>query len=102
LGTAAFAGLGLLMAGVLRAEVTLAAANGLYLLLLLLGGMLFPLSRLPAGLRDVAEALPAGALSDALHGALTSGAPIPGRAWVVLAIWAVVAPVAAARWFRWE
>ena len=102
LGTAGFAGLGLLMAGVLRAELTLAAANGLYLLLLLLGGMLFPLSKLPAGLRDVAQALPAGALSDALHGALSAGGSVPGRAWGVLAVWAVVAPVGAARWFRWE
>lgn len=102
LGTAAFAGLGLLMAGVLRAEVTLAAANGLYLLLLLLGGMLIPLSKLPVGLRDGAEALPAGALSDALHGALTTGSSVPGRAWLVLAVWAVVAPAVAARGFRWE
>jgi ABC-2 type transport system permease protein len=102
LGTAAFAGLGLLMAGTLRAEVTLAAANGLYLLLLLLGGMIFPLSKLPTPLRDVAEALPAGALSDALHGALTSGAAVPARAWIVLAIWAVAMPLLAARFFRWE
>lgn len=102
LATAAFAGLGLLMAGSLRAEVTLAAANGLYLLLLLLGGMLFPLSKLPAGLRDVAQALPAAALSDALHGALTAGATVPARAWIVLAVWAVAAPVVAARLFSWE
>ncbi len=102
LATAAFAGLGLLMAGALRAEVTLAAANGLYLLLLLLGGMIFPLSKLPAGLRFVAEALPAGALSDALHGSLTAGASVPGRAWIVLAVWAVATPVLAARTFRWE
>lgn len=102
LATVAFAGLGLLMAGSLRAEVTLAAANGLYLLLLLLGGMIFPLSKLPTALRDVARALPAGALSDALHGALTTGASVPARAWIVLAVWAVLAPVAAARLFRWE
>lgn len=102
LATAAFSGLGLLMAGSLRAEVTLAAANGLYLLLLLLGGMIFPLSKLPTGLRDIAQGLPAGALSDALHGALTSGASIPVRAWIVLAAWAIVAPLAAARTFRWE
>ena len=102
LATAAFAGLGLLMAGALRAEVTLAAANGLYLLLLLLGGMIFPLSKLPAGLRYFAEALPAGALSDALHGSLTAGASVPGRAWIVLALWAVATPVLAARTFRWE
>jgi ABC-2 type transport system permease protein len=102
LATVAFAGLGLLMAGALRAEVTLAAANGLYLLLLLLGGMIFPLSKLPGGLRAVARALPSGALSDALHGALSAGGSVPARAWIVLAVWAVVAPVAAARWFRWE
>ena len=42
LGSAAFAGIGLLMAGTLRAEVNLAAANGLYLILLLLGGMIVP------------------------------------------------------------
>jgi ABC-2 type transport system permease protein len=102
LGTVAFSGLGLLLAGLLRAEVNLAAANGLYLLLLLLGGMLFPLSKLPGGWRDLAEALPAGALSDALHGALTAGATIPDRAWIVLAVWAVATPLLAARTFRWE
>ncbi|MDA8045537.1 MAG: ABC transporter permease [Actinomycetota bacterium] len=102
LATGAFAGLGLLMAGSLRAEVTLAAANGLYLLLLLLGGMIFPLSKLPTALRDVARALPSGALSDALHGALTTGSSVPVRAWIVLAVWAVAAPAVAARLFRWE
>jgi ABC-2 type transport system permease protein len=99
--TIAFAGLGLLMAGTLRAEVTLAAANGLYLVLLLLGGMVVPLAELPGALRAVARALPAAALSDALHAALASAA-VPGRAWLVLAIWAVAAPAAAAALFRWE
>jgi len=102
LATLAFAGLGLLLAGALRAEVTLAAANGLYLALLLLGGMIFPLSKLPRGLRDVAEALPAGALSDALHGATVAGGSVPGRAWLVLVLWAVLTPLAAARTFHWE
>lgn len=102
LATVAFAGLGMLMAGTLRAEVTLAAANGLYLVLLLLGGMVVPISRLPDALRTVARALPAGALSDALHGALSANVAIPGRSWVVLAVWAVAAPVAAAVTFRWE
>lgn len=102
LATVGFAGLGMLMAGTLRAEVTLAAANGLYLVLLLLGGMVVPIARLPGVLRTVARALPAGALSDALHGALTAGATVPGRSWIVLAAWAVAAPVAAAVTFRWE
>lgn len=103
-GTVAFAGIGLLMAGTLRAEVTLAGANGLYILLLLLGGMIIPLSKLPGPLRAVAHGLPSGALSDILHGSLAAGAGagVPGRAWVVLAAWAVVAPAAAAVTFRWD
>jgi ABC-2 type transport system permease protein len=100
--TIAFSGLGLLMAGSLRAEATLAAANGLYLALLLLGGMVFPLTKLPAALRDVAQALPAAALSDALHGALASGGAIAARDWIVLGAWTVAGPVAAALAFRWE
>ena len=56
---------------------------------------------IPDGVLLVVRALPAGALSDACRGAL-SGAGVPGRAWVVLVIWAVVAPLAAARSFRWE
>jgi ABC-2 type transport system permease protein len=102
LGTVAFAGVGLLMAGTLRGEVTLAAANGLYLVLLLLGGMVVPLSELPDPLRAVAELLPSAALADALIGSLDTGASVPGKAWIVLGAWALVAPIAAARLFRWE
>jgi ABC-2 type transport system permease protein len=102
LGSAAFAGIGLFMAGVLKAEVNLAAANGLYLVLLLLGGMVVPITKLPAGLQDLAKLLPAEALSAALHAALGAGAAVPTESWVVLAAWAVVAPAAAALTFRWE
>jgi ABC-2 type transport system permease protein len=102
LASVAFAGLGLLMAGSLKAEMTLALANGLYLVLLLLGGMVVPLARLPSPIRTFAEGLPAAALSDALHRTLTSGSAVPGRAWVVLIVWALAAPAAAAVTFRWE
>ncbi len=103
LATVAFAGVGLLMAGRLPALTTLALANGVYLILLLLGGMVFPLDKLPAGLRQFAEVLPAGALSDVLHGSMVGGAAaVPGRAWLVLVAWAVLAPAAAAATFRWE
>jgi ABC-2 type transport system permease protein len=101
LATIAFAGLGLLMAGTLPALTTLAAANGVYLLLLLLGGMVIPLSKLPAPLRAVSQGTPAGALAEVFHGALGGGS-VPGHAWVVLVVWALLAPLAAARWFRWE
>jgi ABC-2 type transport system permease protein len=102
LATVAFAGLGLFMAGVLKAEVNLAAANGLYLVLLLLGGMVVPIGKLPGGLASVAKVLPAESLSAALHATLGSGATVPTMSWIVLAVWAVATPVAAAITFRWE
>ena len=102
LGTIACAGLGLCLAGSLKALVTLAAANGLYLVLLLLSGMVIPLDELPEPVRAVARALPSGALAEAVRGSLTAGVDVPGRAWLVLAGWAVAAPLAATRLFRWE
>jgi ABC-2 type transport system permease protein len=101
LGTIAFAGIGLLMAGTLRAEANLAAANGLFLVLLFLGGMAYPLSRLPAVMEDIARLLPAAALSSTVR-AVLSAEPFPLGAFAVLLAWAVAAPLAAARWFRWE
>ena len=102
LGTIAFAGLGLLMAGTLRAELTLALANGVYVALLLLGDMAFPLNRLPRAIEAVANALPAAALADCLRGALGEGASIPLHSLAVLAGWAVAMPLLAVRLFRWE
>jgi ABC-2 type transport system permease protein len=63
--------------------------------------MVFTLDRLPGALRAVAELLPAAALSTALDAALTAGSA-PGKAWAVLAAWALAAPAAAAATFRWE
>jgi ABC-2 type transport system permease protein len=101
-GTAAFAGIGLVLAGRLRAETTLAAANGLYVLLLLGGGLIAPLNVLPGVVAAVAELLPAAPLTELLVWALGSGrAPGAGHV-VVLAVWAVAAPLAAARLFRWQ
>jgi ABC-2 type transport system permease protein len=102
LGTAAFGGLGLLMAGALRAEATLAIANGLYLILLLLGGIIFPISHLGPWLTDVAVILPSTALAEALRAALGAGGTVSPWSWLILAIWAVAAPLAAALTFRWE
>jgi ABC-2 type transport system permease protein len=101
IGTIAFSGLGLLMAGTLRAEATLAVANGGYLLLLVLGGMAYPLAKLPLALQDIARVLPAAPLAECLRGALT-GVGIPGARLSILIGWAVLAPLLAARSFRWE
>lgn len=101
-GTAAFSGLALALAGVLRAEATLAVANLLYLILLGTGGIIFPLSKFPAGAQSALTLLPSGALAHGLRAVLQDGAGLPGRDLVVLAVWAAVAIALAARTFRWE
>lgn len=99
-GTAAFASLGLLMAGVLRAEATLAAANLVYLLLLAGGGVVLPSSSY-GPLEPVVRWLPSGALGDGLRAALIDGrTDVAGL--VVLLGWAVVGAALTARTFRWE
>ena len=101
-GTVAFAGIGLTLAGRLSPEINLAAQNGLYLVLLLLGGMVIPFAELPAPIRGIAHALPSGALADVLREALSDAGTQPTRSWIVLCIWAVVTPLLAARLFRWD
>lgn len=102
LGTIAFSALGLLMAGTLRAEATLAAANLVYLLLLVLGGVAIPLSDFGSGVRHVLEYLPIAALTDGLRAAMSTSASLPLHDVITLCVWAVVTGVLAARLFRWE
>jgi ABC-2 type transport system permease protein len=102
LGTAAFSGFALLMAGTLRAEATLAAANLVYVVLLGVGGVVFPLTKFPAGARPLFELLPTGALSTALRDVLASSAGLPVKETVALLVWAVAGIALAARTFRWE
>jgi ABC-2 type transport system permease protein len=102
LGTVAFGGLGLLVAGTLRAEVTLAAANLIWLVLLFGGGIAIPLAKFGGAARDVLQYLPSAALSDGLHAVLVSGAAVPTRDLLTLLVWSAVALPAAVRWFRWE
>jgi ABC-2 type transport system permease protein len=99
-GSLTFAGIGLLMAGTLRAETTLALANGLYLLFLLLGGFVLPLEHLPAAVAAVSRLLPGAALADATRDALLGG-PYWGPL-ALLAAWGVAALGLAARTFRAE
>jgi ABC-2 type transport system permease protein len=101
LGTSAFGGIGLLLAGRLRAEINLAAQNGLYLLLLLLGGMIIPRDSLPGFLSDAALALPSTALADGLRSTLNGTGQVL-QPILILTAWAVVAPLIAARRFRWS
>ncbi|MFD8569913.1 ABC transporter permease [Streptomyces sp. NPDC057694] len=102
LGTAAFSGLGLLMAGTLKAEATLAAANLVFLLLLVGGGVIVPLDKFPDAAQSVLGLLPISALSDGLRDVLKDGASMPWGDLGILAVWAVVGLGAAGRFFRWE
>lgn len=102
LGTAAFSGLGLLMAGTLKAEATLAAANLVFLLLLVSGGVMIPLDKFSQNTQDVLSLLPITALSDGLRDVLQHGAGMPWGDLGILAVWAVAGLALAGRFFRWE
>ncbi|WP_240044468.1 ABC transporter permease [Nocardioides albidus] len=98
-GTAAFASLGMLLAGSLRAEATLAAANLVYLLLLAGGAVILPAS-LYGGLGDVVRWLPSGALGEAVRSACDGAVAV--RDLVVLLVWTVLGSALTARTFKWE
>ncbi|MGW3195074.1 ABC transporter permease [Streptomyces sp. NPDC001118] len=102
LGTAAFSGLGLLMAGTLKAEATLAAANLVFLLLLVGGGVIVPLDKFGPAAQHVLGLLPISALSGGLRAVLQHGAGMPWGDLGILAVWAVVGLAAAGKFFRWE
>ena len=99
LASATFVCLGLLLAGLLRAEIILAVANLIYLVLLAAGGLLMPVDRYIPAVRPVVSALPTGALGEGLRAA-ASGVVL-GWPLAVLAIWLVLAGLAARRFFRW-
>jgi ABC-2 type transport system permease protein len=99
-GTGTFAALGLFVAGILRAEATLAAANLIYLLFLAAGAVVLPSSSYGA-FGHVTEWLPSGALGGAMRHACLDG----GVAWRdlgVLLVWGALGTVLTAKTFRWE
>ena len=100
-GTAAFAGLGLLMAGTLRAEATLAAANLLYLLLIVGGAVMTPVSEYPEAAQPYVQLIPSAALSSAMAEATVDGT-IPWAGVTALALWALVLGCLVSRTFKWE
>ena len=101
LGTATFTGLGLALAGALRAEAVLLVANVLFLVVIAVGGVVVPPAVLPEGLVAGAALLPSSALRDALAGALGSTS-VAFEPWLVLGAWAGAAVALATRLFRWD
>lgn len=102
LGSAGCAGIGLALAGRLRAEVNLAASNGLYLVLLLLSGIVVPLTSLPGFIQKAVIAVPSGAMAEGLRRILAHAGGPSIADWVSLFAWAVLAPLFAARTFRFD
>jgi len=101
LGSVPFVGLGLLMAGTLRAEATLALANALFLACLVVGDIVVPVDQLPGPIAALAHALPASALADLFRAALGSATEVV-RPILVLAAWGIGAAGLTIRTFRWE
>jgi ABC-2 type transport system permease protein len=100
-GAVTFTALGLLMAGVLRAEATLALSNALFLVLLVVSGVTFDADALPEGLAAIGRVLPVGALGELLRSAF-AGEGLATGAFLVVAGWGALAVALAARTFRWE
>jgi ABC-2 type transport system permease protein len=102
LGTTAFSGLALWLAGALRAEATLAVANFVFLVFIGLGGVVVPLDKFGRGAQDVLQFLPISALTNGLRDVLQQGTAMPWGPLGILAVWTVIAIAGAARFFRWE
>jgi ABC-2 type transport system permease protein len=100
LGCAAFAALGMLLGGSLRAEITLAVANLVWFVLLLAGGIVIPVGQLPGPLATVAAALPSGALAEGLRDTLATGAPPAAGTVLVLLAWTAAGTALAIRFVR--
>lgn len=102
LGTACFAAWGMALAGLLRAEAVLAVANGLFLALIMFGGVVIPADSLPGPFAAIAPLLPSGALAEALTAALVEGSAPSAASLLVLVIWLMAGTALSVRTFRWS
>ena len=75
---------------------------GIFLLLIMFGGVVIPASSLPAPLAALAPLLPSGALVEALTAVLTDSPSVPTQPVLVLIAWLVVGTVVTVRTFRWS
>ncbi|TLK49730.1 ABC transporter permease [Glutamicibacter sp. V16R2B1] len=101
LGAGCFTALGLLIAGTVRPEATLAITNLAWILLAGVGGVLFPTSMAPAWIHPILNALPSAALGDSLRAALIDGV-FHFPAGLLLVVWTVVGSFAAVKLFKWN
>ncbi|MFC8304722.1 ABC transporter permease [Specibacter sp. NPDC057265] len=101
LGAAAFTAIGLLIAGTVRPEATLAITNLGWILFAAVGGIVLPAGKFSDTLAGVVQWLPSGALGNVMRAALLeSTLDVAGL--IVLLAWTAVATVAAVKWFKWN
>jgi ABC-2 type transport system permease protein len=104
-GAAAFAAMGVGLAGLIRSqEGASAVVNVIVLPLAFLSGGFGPTSRYPQALQDVAEVLPLKHFIDAITGILLDSEPVSDQAGalLVVAAWGIAGLLVAVRYFRWE
>ncbi|GAA5230256.1 ABC transporter permease [Arthrobacter cryoconiti] len=101
LGAGTFTALGLLIAGTVRPEATLAITNLGWILLAALGGIVLPAQKFSDTMAGIVEWLPSGALGNAMRAALLEGR-IDIFATVILCAWAAAGTMAAVKWFKWN
>ncbi len=99
LAIATFTALALALAGRLRAEIILGLANLVYVILLIGGALVIPLSRYPAVIQPVLSLLPTAALGEGLRAAATG--QTLGWPFLVMTLWLIAAGAVAGKSFRW-
>jgi ABC-2 type transport system permease protein len=101
LGAVTFTALGLLIAGTVRPEATLAITNLGWILFAALGGIVLPSSKFSDTMAGIVDWLPSGALGTLMRAALLESR-LDVFAIVILLAWAVAGTVAAIKWFKWN
>lgn len=101
LGAAAFTALGLLIAGTVRPEATLAITNLGWILFAAVGGIVLPVGKFSSALDGFVQWLPSGALGNLLRAALIESR-LDTWGLLVLLAWGVAAAIAAVKWFKWN
>ena len=101
MGAGAFTALGLLIAGTVRAEATLAIVNIAWVILAGAGGVVFPLNSFPDWYGGIVAWSPSAALGDALRGNFIQHQWLADPHWVII-VWTVVIGFIASRKFKWS
>ena len=101
MGAGAFTALGLLIAGTVRAEATLAIVNIAWVILAGAGGVVFPLKSFPDWYAGIVAWSPSAALGDALRGNFIQHQWLANPHWVLI-VWTVVIGFIASRKFKWS